>query len=105
MARLAKEATTIRRVLEPLFQNFDANNHWSLEKGVAYPVLTFLQSLLVESGYVWNLMHCVFRPCVWSQILYCNSNNLFVYITDIAYINFRRKLAFAIIHPGQELGS
>ncbi|KAJ6419101.1 hypothetical protein OIU84_029247 [Salix udensis] len=50
MARLAKEATTIRRVLEPLFQNFDANNHWSLEKGVAYPVLTFLQSLLVESG-------------------------------------------------------
>ncbi|XP_011026408.1 PREDICTED: uncharacterized protein LOC105127024 isoform X1 [Populus euphratica] len=50
MARLAKEATTIRRVLEPLFQNFDANNHWSLEKGVAYPVLMFLQSLLVESG-------------------------------------------------------
>ncbi|KAJ6991661.1 hypothetical protein NC653_019740 [Populus alba x Populus x berolinensis] len=46
-----RKLTTIRRVLEPLFQNFDANNHWSLEKGVAYPVLTFLQSLLVESGY------------------------------------------------------
>ncbi|KAH8484278.1 hypothetical protein H0E87_028648 [Populus deltoides] len=50
MARLANEAATIRRVLEPLFQNFDANNHWSLEKGVAYPVLTFLQSLLEETG-------------------------------------------------------
>ncbi|EEF29339.1 protein SEMI-ROLLED LEAF 2 [Ricinus communis] len=50
MARLAKEATTVRRVLEPLFLNFDANNHWPLEKGVAYPVLIYLQSLLEEAG-------------------------------------------------------
>lgn len=50
MARLAKEATTIRRLLEPLFVNFDVNNHWSSGKGVAYPVLIFLQSLLEETG-------------------------------------------------------
>lgn len=50
MAKLAKEATTVRRVLEPLFQNFDAENHWSPEKGLAYPVLMYLQSLLEESG-------------------------------------------------------
>ena len=50
MAKLAKEATTVRRVLEPLFQNFDAENHWSLEKGLAYPVLMYLQSTLDESG-------------------------------------------------------
>ncbi|XP_065865694.1 protein SEMI-ROLLED LEAF 2 isoform X2 [Euphorbia lathyris] len=50
MARLAMEATTVRRVLEPLFHNFDANNHWPLEKGVAYPVLIYLQSLLEETG-------------------------------------------------------
>ncbi|XP_058004510.1 protein SEMI-ROLLED LEAF 2 isoform X2 [Hevea brasiliensis] len=50
MARLAKEATTFRRVLEPLFRNFDTNNHWPLEKGVAYPVLIYLQSLLEEAG-------------------------------------------------------
>ncbi|XP_021609744.1 protein SEMI-ROLLED LEAF 2 isoform X2 [Manihot esculenta] len=50
MARLAKEATTVRRVLEPLFHNFDTSNHWPLETGVAYPVLIYLQSLLEEAG-------------------------------------------------------
>nr|XP_011457274.1 PREDICTED: uncharacterized protein LOC101313176 isoform X3 [Fragaria vesca subsp. vesca] len=50
IARLAKEATTVRRVLEPLFQNFDAANHWSPENRLAYHVLMYLQSLLEESG-------------------------------------------------------
>ncbi|GAV90898.1 hypothetical protein CFOL_v3_34298 [Cephalotus follicularis] len=50
MAKLAKEATTVRRVLEPLFNNFDARNHWSSEKGIARSVLIYLQLLLEESG-------------------------------------------------------
>ncbi|XVF29341.1 hypothetical protein REPUB_Repub15cG0112500 [Reevesia pubescens] len=50
IARLAKEATTIRRVLEPLFHNFDDENHWSQEKGVAFSVLTYLQLLMEETG-------------------------------------------------------
>ncbi|KAK7325073.1 hypothetical protein VNO77_29132 [Canavalia gladiata] len=50
MAKLAKEATTVRRVLEPLFHNFDTENHWSSEKGIACCVLMYLQSLLAESG-------------------------------------------------------
>ncbi|KAB1213316.1 hypothetical protein CJ030_MR5G003614 [Morella rubra] len=50
MARLAKEATTVRRVLEPLFHSFDADKHWSPEKGVACSVLMYLQSLLDEAG-------------------------------------------------------
>ncbi|XP_004486921.1 protein SEMI-ROLLED LEAF 2-like isoform X2 [Cicer arietinum] len=50
IAKLAKEATTVRRVLEPLFHYFDTENHWSAEKGVAYGVLMYLQSLLAESG-------------------------------------------------------
>ncbi|CAK9157874.1 unnamed protein product [Ilex paraguariensis] len=50
MALLAKEATTVRRVLEPLFHSFDAENYWSSEKGLACSVLTYLQSLLEESG-------------------------------------------------------
>ncbi|KAG2726037.1 hypothetical protein I3760_01G093500 [Carya illinoinensis] len=50
MARLAKEATTVRRVLEPLFHSFDVDNHWSPEKGVACSVLMYFQSLLEESG-------------------------------------------------------
>ncbi|CAN1146564.1 Protein SEMI-ROLLED LEAF 2 [Linum perenne] len=50
MARLAKEASTVRRILEPLFHNFDSNNRWSLQSGVACSVLMHLQSLLEESG-------------------------------------------------------
>ncbi|MED6206006.1 hypothetical protein PIB30_022896 [Stylosanthes scabra] len=50
MAKLAKEATTVWRVLEPLFHNFDIENHWSSQKGVASSVLTYLQSLLAVSG-------------------------------------------------------
>lgn len=56
MAKLAKEATTVRRVLEPLFQNFDGENHWSQEKGLAYPVLLYLQSLLQQSGQNSHLL-------------------------------------------------
>ncbi|KAK8986133.1 hypothetical protein V6N11_082415 [Hibiscus sabdariffa] len=50
IAILAKEATTIRRVLEPLFHNFDAENHWSQEKGVAFSLLMHLQLLMEETG-------------------------------------------------------
>ncbi|XP_038885076.1 protein SEMI-ROLLED LEAF 2 isoform X2 [Benincasa hispida] len=50
MARLAKEATTVRRMFEPLFHHFDTENQWSLVKGLACSVLSFMQSLLDESG-------------------------------------------------------
>ncbi|BAT90829.1 hypothetical protein VIGAN_06211800 [Vigna angularis var. angularis] len=50
MVKLAREATTLRRVLEPLFHYFDSENQWSSEKGVAAHVLIYLQSLLAESG-------------------------------------------------------
>ncbi|KAG4988493.1 hypothetical protein JHK84_031054 [Glycine max] len=50
MVKLAREATTLRRVLEPLFHYFDTENQWSSEKGVADHVLMYLQSLLAESG-------------------------------------------------------
>lgn len=56
IAKLAKEATTVRRVLEPLFHYFDTENHWSSEKGVAYCVLMYLQFLLAESGNNSHLM-------------------------------------------------
>ncbi|KAM7486984.1 hypothetical protein LguiA_002993 [Lonicera macranthoides] len=50
MAQLAKEATTVRRVLEPLFHTFDTEDHWSPKKGLACSVLTYLNLLLEESG-------------------------------------------------------
>ncbi|MCH81651.1 mitogen-activated protein kinase [Trifolium medium] len=50
MVKLAREATTLRRVLEPLFHYFDTQNQWSSEKEEAARVLMYLQSLLEDSG-------------------------------------------------------
>ncbi|GAV57300.1 hypothetical protein CFOL_v3_00838 [Cephalotus follicularis] len=50
MAKLAKEATTIRRVLESLFRYFDNGFSWSPEHGLAFPVLKDMQFLMDGSG-------------------------------------------------------
>ncbi|XP_057959815.1 protein SEMI-ROLLED LEAF 2-like isoform X2 [Malania oleifera] len=50
MAKLAKEATTIRRVLESLFRYFDNENLWSPERGLAFLVLKDMQLLMDDSG-------------------------------------------------------
>lgn len=50
MARLAKEATTVRRVLESLFRYFDNSDMWSPEHGLALPVLLEMQLLIEDYG-------------------------------------------------------
>lgn len=66
MAKLAKEATTVRRVLEPLFRNFDGENYWSPEKGVACSVLSDMWALLEKSG---EALPCGFLvPCIYHGI-------------------------------------
>ncbi|KAB5519501.1 hypothetical protein DKX38_023820 [Salix brachista] len=50
MAKLGKEATTTRRVLESLFRYFDNANLWSLENGLAFQVLKDMQFLMDNSG-------------------------------------------------------
>ncbi|KAM3323427.1 protein SEMI-ROLLED LEAF 2 [Capsicum chacoense] len=50
MAKLAKEATTVRRVLEALFRYFDNADLWSPEHGVALVVLLDMQSIMENSG-------------------------------------------------------
>ncbi|KAJ8445285.1 hypothetical protein Cgig2_024491 [Carnegiea gigantea] len=50
MTALAKRATTVRRVLEPIFLNFDSEDYWSPESGLACSVLMHMQQLLEESG-------------------------------------------------------
>ncbi|KAF3629517.1 hypothetical protein FXO38_27643, partial [Capsicum annuum] len=49
MAKLAKEATTVRRVLEALFRYFDNADLWSPEHGVALVVLLDMQSIMENS--------------------------------------------------------
>ncbi|KAM7267283.1 hypothetical protein ACFE04_009449 [Oxalis oulophora] len=50
MAKLAKEGTTVRRVLESLFRYFDNNDRWSSQHCLALPVLRDMQSRMEESG-------------------------------------------------------
>ena len=50
MADIAKEATTVRRILDPLFRLFDSHNYWSPENGIALSVLQEMQTLMDKSG-------------------------------------------------------
>jgi protein EFR3 len=50
LARLAREATTVRRVLEVLFRYFDNNNMWSPSSGLSLCVLLDMQTTLEKSG-------------------------------------------------------
>jgi len=50
LARISREATTIRRVLETIFRYFDNNNLWSPSKGLALCVLLDMQIVMEKSG-------------------------------------------------------
>ncbi|XP_056694944.1 protein SEMI-ROLLED LEAF 2 isoform X2 [Spinacia oleracea] len=50
IAGLAKEATTVRRVLEPFFHIFDSEDCWSPERGLASSVLMYMQVVLEDSA-------------------------------------------------------
>ncbi|CAN0864726.1 Protein SEMI-ROLLED LEAF 2 [Linum grandiflorum] len=51
MAQLAKEATTMRRVLESLFRYFDSGDLWAPEDGLALSVLLDMQLIVENSGH------------------------------------------------------
>ncbi|PIA48441.1 hypothetical protein AQUCO_01400793v1 [Aquilegia coerulea] len=55
MAKLAKEATTVRRVYESLFRYFDNGDLWA-QHGIALPVLLDMQSLIENSGQNMHLL-------------------------------------------------
>lgn len=52
IAKLAKEATTIRRVLESFFRYFDTGNLWSPKLGLGLSVLMDMQIIMENLGIV-----------------------------------------------------
>lgn len=56
MAKLAKEATTVRRVLESFFRCFDNDDQWSPQKGLALFVLSDMQMQMEIYGQDTNLL-------------------------------------------------
>ncbi len=59
VASLAKEATTVRRMLEPMFRYFDKGRHWSLQHGLALAVLGDIQLFMEKTGQCWTNKFCV----------------------------------------------
>ncbi|XP_019188638.1 PREDICTED: uncharacterized protein LOC109182864 [Ipomoea nil] len=58
MAKLAKEATTVRRILESLFRYFDNEDLWSPQHGVAISVLLDMQWIVENSGHNAHFLLC-----------------------------------------------
>ncbi|GJN18979.1 hypothetical protein PR202_gb06203 [Eleusine coracana subsp. coracana] len=56
MAKLSREATTFRRVMDSLLSHFDNNNSWSSQNGLALCVLLDMQILMENSGQNINVM-------------------------------------------------
>ncbi|XP_074564652.1 protein SEMI-ROLLED LEAF 2-like isoform X2 [Curcuma longa] len=56
MAKLAKEATTVRRVLESLFYYFDNYGSWPAQNGLARYVLCDMQLLMEKDGQNASLL-------------------------------------------------
>lgn len=50
MVDLAKESTTMRRVLEPMFIYFDMRRHWVPQHGLAPAVLSDMSSFVENPG-------------------------------------------------------
>lgn len=63
MANLAKEGTTIRRVMESLFRYFDDGNLWSINNGLAFSVLKDILFLMDDSGILFFLLHYKLLQC------------------------------------------
>jgi hypothetical protein len=57
MAKLSREATTFRRVMESLFSQFDNTNSWPSQNGLALCVLLDMQILMESSGAPFASCH------------------------------------------------
>ncbi|GKU91130.1 hypothetical protein SLEP1_g5046 [Rubroshorea leprosula] len=61
MVELAKESTTMRQVLDPMFIYFDSRQHWNPREGLAVSVLSHMSYLMESSGSQLLLLAAVIR--------------------------------------------
>eukprot|EP00257_Ricinus_communis_P013037 XP_015570391.1 uncharacterized protein LOC8269823 [Ricinus communis] len=61
MAELAKESTTVRQVLDPMFVYFDSGRHWVPRQGLSIAVLSDMCHLLETSGHQQLVLAAVVR--------------------------------------------
>ncbi|XP_021645864.2 protein SEMI-ROLLED LEAF 2 isoform X2 [Hevea brasiliensis] len=61
MVELAKESTTMRQVLDPMFVYFDSGRHWAPLQGLSVTVLSDMCYLLESSGHQQLVLAAVIR--------------------------------------------
>ncbi|XP_057960822.1 protein SEMI-ROLLED LEAF 2 isoform X2 [Malania oleifera] len=61
MAELAKESTTLRRVLDPMFVYFDTGKHWVSRQGLAMMVLSDMSYFVEATGNQQLILSSVIR--------------------------------------------
>ncbi|KAM7478464.1 hypothetical protein LguiA_026677 [Lonicera macranthoides] len=61
MVELAKESTTMRRILDPMFVYFDTGRHWVPRHGLATMVLSDMSYFLESSGSQQFILSAVIR--------------------------------------------
>ncbi|KDP23388.1 hypothetical protein JCGZ_23221 [Jatropha curcas] len=61
MVELAKESTTMRQVLDPMFVYFDSGRHWVPRQGLSMAVLSDMCYLLESSGHQQLVLAAVIR--------------------------------------------
>lgn len=59
MANIAKEGTTIRRVMESLFRYFDNGSLWSIGNGLAFSVLKDMLFSMDDSGIIFFILNFI----------------------------------------------
>lgn len=84
MANLAKEGTTIRRVMESVFRYFDNGNLWSINHGLAFSVLKDILFLMDDSGMLFFLFDhkVLIYHLIFSELLLL----LFCFLFHFSYI-------------------
>ncbi|CAI0459623.1 unnamed protein product [Linum tenue] len=61
MVDLAKESSTMRCVLDPMFVYFDSGHHWAPQQGLALVVLSATSYFLESSGHQKSVLSAVIR--------------------------------------------
>lgn len=88
MAELAKESSTMRRVLDPMFGYFDSGRHWVPQQGLAIMVLSDVLYFMDSSGILSPLRllpQCV-RLCYTTVIQYVTlSGQLIFFLPSLLY--------------------
>lgn len=67
LAELAKESTTMRRILDPMLSYFDMKKQWAPQRGLGFLVLSDMAYLEKSSGILFVPKKIMFRNQIFGQ--------------------------------------